>query len=243
MAGNDIYSIPGFAEPANSFTHLLGAGVFAVLTVFLLQRGWGNRGRVLSVFAFSCIFVLSMSGVYHLLSFGSTAREVLRRLDHAAIFTLIAGSFTPTHGILFTGRRRWMPLTLVWSAAIVGIVFSSIYLNEIPRWLALTVYLGLGWVGVFSAGMVWHRYGVLFIRPLMIGAVAYTVGAGIEGFGWPTLIPGVVGPHELFHVAVLVGAAAHWRFVLQFAGGKESITPIATGRHRGGTRDRSLFSR
>ena len=113
-----------------------------------------------------------------------------------------------------------MPLLLVWSAAVTGIVFSSIFINEIPPWLASTVYLGLGWAGVFSAVLVWRRYGLSFTRPLVIGGVAYTVGAGIDGIGWPTLIPGVVGPHELFHVAVLIGVAAHWRFVLQFAGGK-----------------------
>jgi len=143
---NDVYSIPGFAEPADCLTHLAGAAVFAVLTVLLLRRGRGSRGRVvlLSVFAFSCIFALSMSGVYHLLPFGSTAREILRRLDHAAIFTLIAGTFTPVHGILFTGWRRWMPLLLVWSAAITGIVFTSVFISEIPPWFSITVYLGLG---------------------------------------------------------------------------------------------------
>ncbi|NQU20185.1 MAG: hemolysin III family protein [Candidatus Nealsonbacteria bacterium] len=223
MQQNDIYSIPGFAEPANCFTHLLGAGVFAVLTVFLLWRGRGSRGRValLSVFAFSCILVLSISGVYHLLSVGGTAREVLRRLDHAAIFTLIAGTFTPVHGILFTGRRRWMPLLLIWSAAITGIVFSSIFIHEIPQWFRSAVYLGLGWAGVFSGVMIWRRYGWAFIRPLVIGGVAYSIGAIVDGVGWPTLIPHVIGPHEIFHVAVLIGAAAHWRFVLQFADGKQ----------------------
>jgi channel protein (hemolysin III family) len=235
--GNHSHSIPGFAEPANCFTHLAGAGVFAVLTVLLLRRGRGSRPRVvfLSVFALSCVFVLSMSGVYHLLSFGSTAREVLRRLDHAAIFTLIAGTFTPVHGILFTGWRRWLPLLLIWSAAVAGIVFSSIFINEIPPWLATTFYLGMGWVGVFSGVMVWRHYGLRFIRPLVIGGVAYTSGAVVDGVGWPTLIPGVVGPHELFHVAVLVGAAAHWRFVQQFAAGKESIQPIVAQRPPSGT--------
>ena len=101
-------------------------------------------------------------------------------------------------------------------------MFSSIFINEIPPWLATTIYLGLGWAGVFSGVMVWRRYGLLFIRPLMSGGVAYTVGAVIDGVGWPTIIPHVVGPHELFHIAVLIGAAAHWRFVLQFADGKES---------------------
>ncbi len=227
MDGNGNYSIPGFAEPVNSFTHLLGAGVCAVLAVSLLRRGWSSRVRVacLGVFAFSCVFVLSMSGVYHLLPFGSTAREVLRRLDHAAIFTLIAGTFTPLHGILFDGWRRWIPLLLVWSAAIMGIVLSTVFFDRIPPWLATTVYLGLGWFGVFSAVMVWRRYGIEFIRPLLVGAVAYTAGALVDGLDWPTLMPGVVGAHELFHVAVLIGVAAHWRFVLQFAAGKDSVAP------------------
>ena len=74
---------------------------------------------------------------------------------------------------------------------------------------------------MFSGVMVWRRYGLLFVRPLISGGVAYTVGAVIDGVGWPTLIPHVIGPHELFHVAVLIGVASHWRFVLQFAGGKE----------------------
>ncbi len=115
-----------------------------------------------------------------------------------------------------------MPLLLVWSVAITGIVLSSIFINEIPPWLSTTVYLGLGWAGVFPVVMVWRRYGLLFIRPLVIGGVSYSVGAVVDGVGWPTLIPRVVGPHELFHVAVLIGVAAHWRFVLQFADGKAS---------------------
>ena len=222
LNGNGIYSIPGFAEPVSCFTHLLGVIVFAVLTVFLLRRGWGNRGRVmmLGVFAFSCVFVLSMSTVYHLLPLGSTSREVLRRLDQAAIFTLIAASFTPAHGILFDGWRRWAPLLLIWTVAITGIVLSSIFDSRIPAWITTTVYLSMGWAGLISTIMAWSRYGGRFLRPLIVGGVAYTIGALVDLAGWPNLIPGVFGPHELFHIAVLVGISAHWRFVLQFADGR-----------------------
>ena len=94
-----VLSIVGFSDPVSSLTHLAGAVVFAVLSVVLLHRGRGDRGRMLSlcVFALSCVLMLSLSGVYHLLSPGTAGREVLKQLDHAAIFVLIAGSFTPVH--------------------------------------------------------------------------------------------------------------------------------------------------
>ena len=104
-----IQPIPGFSEPFSSLSHLLAAGMFAALGLYLLYRNGGNRGRILglSVFVFSCVFLLSMSGVFHLLQPGGAGRDVLQRLDHAAIFVLIAGTFTPLHMMLFQGWRRW----------------------------------------------------------------------------------------------------------------------------------------
>ena len=104
-----VFSIAGFSDPVSSLSHLAGAMVFALLSIILLQRGRGDFGRMasLSVFAFSSVLLLSLSGVYHLLTPGTAGREVLQRLDHAAIFVLIAGSFTPVHAILFRGAWRW----------------------------------------------------------------------------------------------------------------------------------------
>lgn len=89
-----IYPIPGFSEPVSSLTHLGGAGVFGLLSIGLLRRGWGDTGRVvaLAVFAFSCVLLLAVSGVYHLLAPGYAGWVVMRRLDRAAIFGLIAGT-------------------------------------------------------------------------------------------------------------------------------------------------------
>jgi channel protein (hemolysin III family) len=92
-----MLSIPGFSDPVSSLTHLAGAAVFAILGGFLIARGRGDARRVISlaVFAFSCVLLLSLSGVYHLLTPQTAARGVLVRLDHAAIFVLHAGSRDP----------------------------------------------------------------------------------------------------------------------------------------------------
>ena len=92
--------------------------VFAILSVSLIARGRGDARRVISlaVFAFSCVLLLSLSGVYHLLSPGTRGRGVLMRLDHAAIFVLIAGSFTPVHVILLRDRWHWHLLAWIWVA-------------------------------------------------------------------------------------------------------------------------------
>jgi channel protein (hemolysin III family) len=174
----------------------------------------------LAIYAFSCVFLFSMSGVYHMLEFGGTARAVLRRLDQGAIFLLIAGTFTPVHGILFRGVLRWGPLFLIWTLALTGIVFNSVLASDLPEWLVLSMYQSLGWVGAFSALVLWQRFGFSFIGPLLWGAVPYTVGAIMEFLEWFVLIPGVIGAHELFHVAVLLGAGCHWKFVTTFASGR-----------------------
>jgi channel protein (hemolysin III family) len=217
----DIFSIPGFSEPVSSLTHLAGAGVFAALTVPLLRRGWGNRTRVacLAVYSFSCVLLMAISGVYHLLAPGGSGRLVMVRLDHAAIFVLIAGTFTPVHGILFHGRWRWEPLILFWAVTAAAVTLKTVFFSDLSEWLGLALYLCLGWVGVATGSVLWFRYGGRFIRPLAWGGVAYTAGAVLDYSGLSPLIPGVLGSHELFHVAVLAGAGLHWRFVYSFASG------------------------
>jgi channel protein (hemolysin III family) len=222
LAASDIIPIPGFSQPFSSISHLFGAALFAVLEGYLLRRGRGNRNRLifLGIYSFSCVFLFSMSGVYHLLEPGSSGRAVLLRLDHAAIFVLIAGTFTPVHGILYRGIGRWGTLLFIWTAAITGITLKTIFFNSVGELLSLTLFLALGWVGAFSGGVLWYRYGFRFVRPLIWGAIAYTIGGVQEYLAWPTLLDGVIGPHELFHVMVLIGAVLHWCFVYQIANGR-----------------------
>jgi len=224
-----MLSIPGFSDPVSSLSHLAAAVVFAGLSGFLVARGRGDARRVISlaVFAFSCVLLLSLSGVYHLLSPGTAARGVLMRLDHAAIFVLIAGSFTPVHVILL--RRRWHGhlLAWIWGAAIAGLTLKTIYFDTVPAWLGLLLYLGLGWLGLISTIALARSFGVRFVLPLVWGALAYTFGAVADFANWPVLVAGVVGPHEVFHLAVVAGVSLHWAFIYGIADGSraDSLAP------------------
>lgn len=215
---SSIYSIPGFQEPVSSFSHLFAAPVFAFFGYKLIRRGAGDWRRVVSLFvmAASAVFLLAMSGVYHLLGFG-LGRYVLERLDIAGVFVLIAGTATPVHTILFKGPARWAPLTLFWGIAVAGITLCTIFAETLPDWFRNSLFLLMGWGGLYAFAALWRRYGALFVLPLLLGGLAYTFGVCILAFHWPALIPGIIGPHELWHVAVLLGLAQHWRFVSQFA--------------------------
>lgn len=219
-----VISIPGFADPVSSLSHLLGAGVYLILAFFLLRRGAGNVARMasLAVFSFGAVFLLSISGVYHLLSRDGAPREVLRILDHAAIFVLIACSFTPPHVILFRGPWRWGMLTVVWTFAVVAITLKSVFFGSLPDVLGTVLYLGMGWIGLISGIALWRRFGYRFILPLLFGGLAYSIGAVLDILQWPVLVPGVVQWHEVFHVAVLVGLTFHWAFIYGIADGRFS---------------------
>jgi len=221
-----MLSIPGFSDPVSSLTHLAGALVFAILGGFLIARGRGEAQRVISltVFVFSCVLLLSLSGVYHLLTPETAARGVLARLDHAAIFVLIAGSFTPVHVILLRDRWQWHLLAWIWAAAIAGLTLKTVYFNTMPAWLGLLMYLGLGWLGLISTIALARRFGVRFVLPLVWGALAYTIGAVAEFLAWPVLVRGIVGPHEVFHLAVLAGVSFHWSFIRGIAAGAPYLT-------------------
>jgi channel protein (hemolysin III family) len=217
-----LYNLPGFQDPCSSISHLWGAVVFLILGCLLLRRGRGDRGRLiyLGVYAFSCVLLLSMSGVYHMMDRGGMPRRVMERLDHGAIFVLIAGTFTPAHGLLLRGRLRWAPLAFVWVAAITGITLKTIFFNDMAEWLGLSLYLAMGWFGAFSGALLAWHYGFTFIKPMLYGGLAYSVGGVLEYCRWPVVVPRVVHPHEIFHLAVLAGALFHFVFVWRFATGE-----------------------
>jgi channel protein (hemolysin III family) len=213
----DIYRIPGFTHPVSSIIHFLGAIFFTYMAYFLIRWGKGPSIRIVSlaIFTSSCVFLLLISAVYHLLDTSGTAHEVFQRLDHAAIFLVIAGTFTPIHCILFTGFLRWGFLLIVWVLAISGLVVKTIFFTTIPEWLGLSFYLGLGWMGLFMGYKLWQRYGFAFIRPLVIGGICYTVGAIIEYQHKLIILTGILGPHEILHIAVLAGIGFQWWFIIK----------------------------
>ncbi|MEM9352468.1 MAG: hemolysin III family protein [Planctomycetota bacterium] len=234
-----IVSIPGFAEPFSSLSHFVGAFAFAVLSIPLLSRGRGELGRAMSlaVFSFGAVLLLSLSGVTHQLTPGTNARAVLSRLDHAAIFVLIASTFTPVHAILFRGIGRWGMLLLIWGVAALGITLKMVFFEQIPYAAGAALYIGMGWIGLGSTVSLWRRYGFAVVQPIAWGGIVYTLGVVIEvlgaRYGWPSPLPAVVQWHEVFHVAVLIGLACHWAFVFHIADGSvRPGPPTSSGGHR-----------
>jgi hemolysin III len=214
-----VVPLLGFHEPFSSWSHLLYAIVLFVLTFFLMHRGRGNNARLVGLFIYSLfgIFLFSMSGVYHILERGGEAHYVLGILDHTAIYSMIAGTFTPLHIILFRGLNRWLILSVIWTFAIAGLTFTAIFFQEISEGLMLTFFLALGWVGLFSMWKIYQlRQTTLFVL-LLAGGICYSVGAIFEFLRIPVLIPGYFHSHELFHVFVIIGATIHWILIYKIA--------------------------
>lgn len=191
-----------------------------------MKRGRGQILRVVSlaIFGLTSVVLLVSSGLYHMLWPGE-GRELMKQIDMAAIFALIAGTFTPAFAILYHGGPRVVRLLAIWSAALSGIVFRIAFPELTSGWLGTFLFLVFGWVGAFTAWDLWNRYSSRFVRPLILGGLAYSVGAVSLEFHWPMLVPGVFGPHEFWHLAVLTGLGFHWQFIWQFADGKIAGQP------------------
>ena len=202
-------------EYVSAWSHLISAVVAGSVGIMWILR-IKLRKRVktgLIVLVAGTVTMFSMSGFYHLMPLGGTPRLVLRYLDHSAIFLMIADTLTPIHLILFKGWYRWGPLTGVWLLAAAGILVKCLFFDGIPEWLSLSIYLAFGWLGAWSGYHVLKRHGAALASPLILGGVAYSIGAILEFYGTPILIDRYVGPHELFHVTVMIGVVFHWRFV------------------------------
>lgn len=210
----------GFREPVSSLTHLVGAVFCLGWTPALVRRGLrhGCNPTSLLVFALSCVTLLALSGVYHIFPTGAV-RPIMKRLDVAAIFVLIAGTCTPLYVLLFRGPARWLLLLAIWAIAITGLTLRTIWFDDFSPWFGLGIFLAMGWMGAAAAVVIWRRYGFHYLRWLVAGGIAYTLGAVMLGLHWPTPLPRIVGPHEVWHLAVLAGIGCHWTFIWQVAGG------------------------
>lgn len=214
------------ADPIAAFTHLAGALAAVGATPALVACGRTTGARVaLAVFAASAVLLLLASGTFHSMTPDTTAREVFRRLDHAAIFVLIAGSFTPIHAILFRGALRWGVLVPIWCAAAAGVALKAVFIDAIPYWVGVVVYLTMGWVGGISFAFLIARRGFRYTSPLLLGGLAYTVGAVCEFTRQPNLIPGLFGSHEVFHLLVLLGLLGMWSFNHRAAAAEDPTAP------------------
>lgn len=195
----------------------LGAAVAAVLGLVLLVLLADSPKAYVggAIFAVSLIGLYTVSGVYHSITWGPRMRGVLKRLDHAMIFVLIAGSYTPF--CLFAGSPAWgiSLLAVVWSIAGAGVALKIAWPNA-PRWLGVGLYLGAGWIALVAATRLadWYALGPLAV--LALGGVLYSIGGVIYGLRRPNPFPRVFGYHEVFHALVIAGSVLHYGVVAAY---------------------------
>ena len=184
----------------------------------------------ITIYTFCLVFLLAMSGTYHAQSHSTAGRALFQRFDHAAIWLLIAGSFTPPHVMLFRGRWRWLILLVVWAIAAAGIGFKlTLPIDVIPRWLNVSLYIGVSLLGVASVVQLIRHHGVRVVWLLFVCGGVYIGGAMCFLFRAPVVLPGVLGHHEIWHLAVVAGATCHWIWVFGITGkrGDLKIEPRA----------------
>jgi hemolysin III len=179
------------------------AVVLAVALIWSAPEGVPRLSA--AVFGICVALMLGTSALYHRVLWAPRARRMMRRADHAAIYLLIAGTYTPYALLVLEGGWRWTILAIVWTGAAVAIVQKLVWVDA-PTWIAAVLGLSLGWIGVVLFPQIWRETGTLGALLLACGVLLYTAGAIVYARRRPDPVPHVFGYHELFH-ALVIGAA------------------------------------
>lgn len=201
--------------------HAAAAVGAVVLTGILCWLSWRDTPRLVSlvIYGLSMIELYTVSAMYHIGSWREPIRSRLRALDHANIFVLIAGTYTPLCFNVLSGWLRPTILILIWLLAAIGIGLATTTLRT-PRWVTASLYICMGWVAIlalptFLTVLPWIATALLFL-----GGVLYTIGAIVYAQRYPNPFPRVFGFHEIFHLFVIAGsitfAIVIWIWALPF---------------------------
>ena len=212
-----IYSLPGFSSRLAFSATWVGRGLcFFGRMPAAAPGGDQFRQAVLCIYVASCVVLFATSGVYHMMAAKTPAQCRDGAAGSPRHLCAHSWNIARLHGILFRGWGRWVPLVLIWMAAFAGIALKTIF--RANGRLARTESVSIPRMGGSTIGRsIASQCGFRFVTPLLWGGIAYSVGAIFEYFRWPVLVPGVVQPHELFHIAVLIGALFHFSFIWRIA--------------------------
>ncbi len=204
-------------EPFNAISHYISAFAATVGTIFLFSRTYGNfrlTGAVI-IYGLSLVALFLASAIYHTANRSPKTMLILRKLDHSAIYFLIAGSYTPICVYFFRGFWQWGMMAIIWSMAITGVLMKVFIINA-PRWITAGVYLVMGWMAILAVSEIWLRMPIPAIIWLVIGGLFYSIGAIIYITKKLNFIPGIFGFHEIWHLFVIFGAASHFYLVARY---------------------------
>jgi hemolysin III len=208
-----------FKDPWSSTTHFAGFWLALAAAGALVSRAAGDLPRAtgMAIYAASLVGLFLASSFYHFLDLGPRGNRWLKRLDHSAIFFLIAGTAVPTLLLVLEGNGRLLVLALVLGLAAAGALLKIFWI-DCPDWLGMGLYLGLSAVVVATGHRIVPQLSGGALAWLVGGGLAYLLGALIYSREWPDPWPGRFGHHEIWHLFVLAGAGAHFAFTWSLVG-------------------------
>jgi hemolysin III len=195
-------------------TGILPLAIAGGIVLLVLADGFVAKVAAAVFFAGS-VLLFGISSIYHRFNWSPNVKLALKRFDHANIFLLIAGTYTPLAVMALPFDKGSLLLILVWSGALLGIGFRMFWIHA-PRWLYVPLYLLLGWAAMmYVVDLVNANVAMMVL--IMVGGAAYSAGAVIYAVKRPNPVPGVFGFHEICHTLTLVAFLCHWTAVLLIA--------------------------
>jgi len=188
------------------------AAFFVSLAVapLLIFGADGGRARLAAaVFAGSVAACFGASALYHRVTWTPGVRLWMRRVDHAGVYVLIAGTYTPVSLLVLRGAWRPTILAIVWTGAAAAIVLKFVWVGA-PKWLAAAIGIALGWVAVAALPQLISRIDPVGVTLLVAGGLVYTAGAVVYARRRPDPAPAVFGYHELFHALTIVAVVCQY---------------------------------
>lgn len=177
--------------------------------LFVAAADNGRQVVGAAVFAGAVALMLGASTLYHRVTWSPRVRPWMRRVDHAGIYILIAGTYTPVGLLSLHGAMQHVVLGLVWSGAAAATLLKFCWVDA-PKWLSALFGIALGWAGVAAMPQVEHNAGIACVVLLAAGGLAYTLGAVVYARRKPDPVPAVFGYHELFHALTIVALACQY---------------------------------
>lgn len=201
-----------FRDPTSGLTHLAGA-IFAIVALCILAAQaarYGTAWHMVSfmIFGATLFLMFASSTLYHLLHAPTAVLQWLKRIDHMAIFMLIAGTYTPICLVALNGPTGWWLFGVVWGIALAGVLIKIFWISA-PRWLSTLIYILMGWI-VVAAYPVVDRIPEDALAWIFYGGLCYTVGALVYATKWPNPSPKWFNFHDIWHLFVIGGAFCHF---------------------------------
>ena len=197
-------------NPVRGLLNGTAALVASVGLGFLIAKGSGWSGRLsLAAFGAALMMLFTVSALYHTVPWRPSAKAIMRRIDHSAIFALIAATYTPLAIIVFDGWVGWTTLSVVWGIAAIGIG-QHVFFPRPEQVLSMVLFLVMGWISLLLMVPMGRRLGLAPVMFYIAGGVLYTVGTIFMATGRPRMWPRIFSAHELFHVLVIAAGTLHY---------------------------------